>query len=154
MNDKIGVLQGDFKPDSLILNYDEIHLVRDMIKANGFEKIIITEDTEILVDNLVEDTEALIDEKGSNQQDNSDDYETVLNYTKDVFYQKYDEVGGRDAMHLSISQLDLPHDPVPENVKTSLNTLDDIQGMQIVVEFTAWAIRQVQELKWRYTNNK
>lgn len=147
MNDKSGILQGDFKPDSLILNYDEIHLVRDVIKANGFKKITITEDTEILVDNLVEDVEALIDEKGSNQRDNSDDYETVLNYIKDVFYQKYDEVGGRDAMHLSISQLDLPYDPVPENVKTSLNTLDDIQGMQIVVEFTTWAIRQVQELK-------
>lgn len=59
-----GFVMGDFNgPDTLHLNYEDIHIVKHMCKSNGIKNIVVKKDTVISVEYLAEELDKLIEDK-------------------------------------------------------------------------------------------
>lgn len=59
-----GIVIGNIDdPDTLCLNYENIHIVKHMCEANGIKNIVIKKDTVIAVEYLTEELDKLIEDK-------------------------------------------------------------------------------------------
>lgn len=59
-----GIVMDDFNgPDTLHLNYENIHIVKHMCKSNGIKNIVIKKDTVISVEYLTKELDKLIKDK-------------------------------------------------------------------------------------------
>lgn len=59
-----GFAMGNFNgPDTLHLNYEDIHIIKHMCKSNGIKNIVIKKDTVISVEYLTEGLDKLIEDR-------------------------------------------------------------------------------------------